>query len=85
MKKRQERAVQYTLRGVPAEVDRVLRQKARHRKLSLNRLILDELTHAALGQKQKADFSDLVGAWVPDPGFDEIIAAQRQIDRNKWK
>ena len=85
MKKRQARAVQYTLRGVPAEVDRILRQKARHRKQSLNRFILDELTQSALGQKQKVDFSDLVGAWIPDPGFDEIIGAQRQIDRNKWK
>ncbi len=29
--------------------------------------------------------SNLVGQWTPDPAFDEIIAAQRQIDWDKWK
>jgi hypothetical protein len=35
-------------------------------------------------RKQAADFSDLVGRWTPDPAFDEILAAQRQIDPEKW-
>ena len=30
------------------------------------------------------DFSDLAGSWTPDPAFDEILAAQRQIDPGKW-
>jgi hypothetical protein len=34
---------------------------------------------------RRADFSDLVGQWTADPAFDEIIAAQRQIDWDKWK
>jgi hypothetical protein len=33
----------------------------------------------------KADFSDVTGGWTPDRGFDEIIAAQRPIDCDKWK
>ena len=33
----------------------------------------------------KTDFSDLVGKWVPDPEFDQVIASQRQIDADKWK
>jgi hypothetical protein len=32
-----------------------------------------------------ADFSSLVGKWEPDPEFDEILAAQRQIDPDLWK
>jgi hypothetical protein len=40
---------------------------------------------AAIGVKPKADFSDLVGQWTPDPAFDEILAAQRRIDYQKWK
>jgi hypothetical protein len=79
-----KQAVQYTLRGIPREVDRALRQKAKQRKQSLNRVILDELTAAATGRKARADFSDLVGQWVPDKDFDDIIAAQRQIDPDKW-
>jgi hypothetical protein len=81
---KQARAVQYTVRGIPREVDRALRQKAKQRKQSLNQMIVDELTAAALGRKLRADFSDLVGQWVPDAGFDDIIAAQRQIDIDKW-
>jgi hypothetical protein len=80
-----KQAVQYTIRGVPREVDRELRQKASRRKLSLNQVILDELSQATVGRKRKADFSDLVGRWTPDAAFDEILAAQRKIDWNKWK
>jgi predicted HicB family RNase H-like nuclease len=39
--------VQYTIRGVPREVDRELRRRARQRKVSLNQLLLDELQGAA--------------------------------------
>ena len=77
--------IQYTIRGVPREVDRALRARAASRKQSLNQLILDELTEGTVGARPRADFSDLVGRWTPDPAFDEILAAQRQIDWNKWK
>jgi hypothetical protein len=77
--------VQYTIRGVPSEVDRVLRKKAAQSKQSLNQVIVEELALATIGPKKRVDFSDLVGRWTPDPAFDEILAAQRQIDRNKWK
>ena len=77
--------VQYTIRGVPSEVDRELRKKAAQLKISLNQVVIEELTRATIGRSRKADFSDLVGQWTPDPAFDEIIAAQRQIDWDKWK
>jgi hypothetical protein len=83
--KQQAETIQYTIRRIPLEVDRVLRQKAARRKQSLNRLILEELIAVSIGQRRRADFSDLVGQWTPDPAFDEIIAAQRQIDWEKWK
>jgi hypothetical protein len=37
-----------------------------------------------LAREEGIDFSDLVGRWTPDPAFDEILAAQRQIDFDKW-
>ncbi len=77
--------VQYTIRGVPREVDLVLRQKAAQRKQSLNQVIVGELTRATIGRNRRADFSDLVGQWTSDPAFDEILAAQRQVDWEKWK
>jgi hypothetical protein len=83
--RKQASKVQYTIRGVPREVDIALRRKAAKRKVSLNRMIVDELSEAAKGARIRADFSDLVGKWTPDAAFDEILAAGRQIDRDKWK
>ena len=82
---KQAKLLQYTIRGVPVEVDRVLRKKAGQRKQSLNQVIVDELTAATVGHPHRADFSDLVGKWTPDPDFDEIMASQRRIDRDKWR
>ena len=81
---RQARDVQYTVRGIPPEVDRALRRKAAHRKQSLNQVIVDELI-AATRREAKSRFDDLVGKWAADPGFDEIISAQRNIDAGNWK
>jgi hypothetical protein len=39
---------------------------------------------ATVDSTKRADLSDLVGRWTPDPAFDEILAAQRQIDWDKW-
>ena len=85
MHKNAKSALHYTIRGIPAEVDHALRARAAQRKQSLNRVVLDELTRALIGKPVKADFSDLVGKWTPDPGFDEVIDSQRQIDADKWK
>lgn len=83
--RKQAQEVQYTIRGIPPEVDRVLRRRAAQRKQSLNRLIVDELTAATTGLRKRADFADLAGKWTADPSFDEILATQRQIDPDKWK
>jgi hypothetical protein len=48
-------------------------------------VIVEELTRATVGRGRKADFSDLLGKWTPDPAFDEILAAQRQANWDKWK
>ena len=49
--KKQASLVQYTVRGVPREVDIVLRRKAAKRKLSLNRMIVEQLSEAAVGAR----------------------------------
>ena len=77
--------VQYTVRGVPSEVDYMLRERARATNQSLNQIIVAELTRATIGNERKADFSDVVGKWTLDEAFDATIAAQRQIDWEKWK
>jgi len=83
--RKQARLVQYTVRGVPREVDIELRRKAARRNVSLNQIIVEQLSEASTGARKREDFSDLVGKWTPDPAFDEILASSRQIDRDKWK
>jgi hypothetical protein len=83
--KQQAGNIQYTVRGIPQDVDRVLRRRAAQRKLSLNQIILEELTAGATGVRKRGDFHDIAGQWKPDPAFDEIIGTQRQIDPDKWK
>jgi hypothetical protein len=85
MKAQPKKYPQYTIRGIPPEVDRALRNKAAQLKVSLNQLVVDELTRTTIGRARKSDFSGLVGQWIPDPAFDEVLASQRQIDWDKWK
>jgi hypothetical protein len=68
-----------------ASIQYMLRRRAARKKQSLNQVIIEELTQATVGSRPKADFSDLVGRWIPAPAFDEVMSAQRQIDWDKWK
>jgi len=45
MKKR-SRKLQYTIRGIPPEVDQALRRNAARHKQSLNQVVVEELTAA---------------------------------------
>lgn len=82
---KKEAPIQYTIRGVPREVDQELRRRAAASKRSLNQVILDELLAATAGDRKRADFSDLVGRWTPDEAFDEIVAGQRQGRRTQME
>ena len=79
--------VQYTVRGVPREVDQVLRRRARQRGISLNRLLVEEISTAGGGLQERRyrRLKDLGGRWQDDPEFDRILAEQRRIDRKLWK
>jgi len=79
---------QYTIRGVPDDVDRTLRLRAKDEDKSLNELVLDVLARAAgvgNGQKVYTDLDHLIGTWVHDPEFDAAIAEQDQIDEELWR
>lgn len=80
--------MQYTLRNIPAPLDRALRQKARREGRSLNRVAIDGLKRAlaldgeALPQR---DLSDIAGTWVHDPKVDRALGKQRRIDPDLWR
>lgn len=81
--------VQYTIRNVPPEVDRVLREQARRAGKSLNAMVRETLKRGAgLGDQPltHSAFDDLAGKWVPDPGCEEALDAMRElIDEELWK
>lgn len=78
-------AIQYTVRGVPLEVDRSLRERARIRKVSINQVIVEELTKATIGSVPQANFMDLVGVWQADEAFDRALKSQREVHEEDWR
>ena len=81
------KSLQYTVRGIPREVDRVLRRKARQRRISLNQLLVEELSAIGGGARARRlrSLDELGGVWQEDPEFDRILNEQRQIDPALWK
>jgi hypothetical protein len=80
--------MQYTLRKIPREVDRALRQKAKKEGKSLNQVAVEALARGASVEQVRPKFHNLdfaIGTWVEDPEFDKIIEEQRQIDPEMWK
>lgn len=80
--------MQYTIRNVPKEVDKALRERARREGRSLNEVAIEALTRAlALDghHEVQRDLADVAGTWVEDPATDEALAAQRAIDPELWK
>ena len=79
---------QYTIRQVPPQVDRALRQRAREERRSLNAVALEALERG-LGLAEVPvryhDLDDLAGTWVPDPEFDRAVEEMDQVDPELWK
>ena len=79
---------QYTIRNVPADVDRALRKRARETGKSLNRVALEALASGA-GEPlhAKRDLSEIVGSITPKEAerIEEEIRRQRQLDPELWK
>ena len=74
-------SVQYTIRQVPARVDRSLRQKSKQSGQSLNEAAIEALAKGLGLAEERMRFHDLdplAGTWAEDPAFDAAIAAQDQ-------
>ena len=80
--------MRYTLRNVPDEVDRALRNRARRERRSLNDVVLEALRRGAgltETPARRRDLSDFVGSWVEDPETDRALEDQRRIDDELWR
>lgn len=81
-------SVQYTLRGVPAQVDRALRERARATGRSINQVALEAL---ALGTgesfRARRDLSFAAGSLssLEARQLDASVKQQRRVDRKLWR
>jgi hypothetical protein len=80
--------MQYTLRNVSRDVDKILRRRAKEEGKSLNEVALEAMSRGLDIEPKAGKFQDLdfaIGTWVEDPEFDKAVENQRQIDPEMWK
>ena len=73
---------QYTLRGVPADVDCALRRQAQAEGRSLNEVALEALRRGAGVAEPAAqdDLDALIGSWREDAAVEQAVARQDEVD-----
>lgn len=79
---------QYTIRQVPADIDRALRKRAAQGSKSLNAAVLEALRTGSGADSvgvRRHDLDALAGTWVADPAFDKAMEAFEAIDKDLWK
>lgn len=80
--------MQYTLRGIPPEVDKALRRRARAAGKSLNETAIEALAEGAGvsdAPRKRRDLRDLINSWKPDAELEAALADQRVIDEELWR
>lgn len=80
--------MQYTIRGIPDDVDRAAREAAKREGISLNQVLVRAL-RVALGlepsTEQKRDLSDVAGQCSIDDDARAFFDEQRKIDQEVWE
>ena len=85
---------QITLRGIPEEIERMIKKEAEREGLSFNKAFISLLERAtglkAKERKKKIlyhDLDHLSGIWAKDEAetFQRSLAFQRLIDEELWK
>jgi hypothetical protein len=80
--------MQYTIRRVPVEVDRAIRERARAAGQSLNQAAVAALAHGAgvAGvPRTRRDLTDVAGTWRSDKAVERALAAQDRVDEDLWR
>ncbi len=84
---------QITLRGIPEEVERIVKKEARKKGTSLNRAFISLLESATGLKREKKrkilyhDLDHLFGKWTDEEAkiFMKTLSLQREIDDDLWK
>ena len=81
-----------SLRNIPPEVENAIRAKARQKKISVNRAVIELLEECVgiLEERRKTvnyDLDELAGAWSAREAraFLQVVEIARQIDKDLWR
>jgi plasmid stability protein len=80
--------MQYTIRNIPAHVDRALRERSEREGKSLNEVATDALARGLDLEGQpvrRRDLRAIAGSWVSDREVDRALDEQRRIDPDLWR
>lgn len=80
--------MQYTIRAVPAAIDRALRLRAKQEVKSLNAVAVEALARGLeldAEPVQHTDLDALIGSWREDKAFDRAVADFERVDEAMWK
>lgn len=81
-----------SLRNIPPEVENAIRAKARQKKISVNRAVIELLEERVGILKERRttvhdDLDELAGAWSAREAkaFQQVVEIARQIDKDLWR
>ncbi len=78
---------QYTIRMVPAAIDRALRRRAKEETKSLNTVAIEALARGLEidgKPREHTDLDALIGSWQEDPAFQRAVADFERVDEEAW-
>ena len=81
-------SMEYSVRGVPPEVDRALRARAKEQGASLNEVTLEVLAEGiglGRGPVARRDLTGITGTWFREAAVEQALAAQDEVDEALWK
>lgn len=82
-----------TLRNLPPKIFRTVQQRAKQKKTSVNKAVIELLEESTGGKAHKKtpvlyhDLDQLIGTWTNEEAaeLDKLIIAQRTVDPDLWK
>jgi hypothetical protein len=78
--------MQYTVRGVPPNLDAALRERARVAGVSLNEATIDAMADGVGltgAPRKRRDLKDIAGTWKVDKVSEAAFASQDQVDEGR--
>lgn len=76
-----------TIRGIDEDLEKTLKEEAKLRRTSMNKLVLEILRQNLTKKKYYHDLDHLAGTWTAEEAeeFEKHISPFEQIDEEMWK